>query len=466
FNAGGATHQKDQTTAKAGSVNGSQGIELNSGHNLTLQGTHLTSENDVALTATNKVDFQATESQRTETGKNLSGGLQAGFGQKTGDKSSSVNGLGGAEFAIGKQDEKTVSREGGIIANQGNLTVNGSSVNLQGTKVNSKDTQLTSQSGDTTLTSAQSTDYKNNWGTDISLNGKQTNTTPKEVTEENPATSIHDIGGKVLVNVEDQQKSTHQNASVETGSLTINSDKNLALSGANVSADNVTGNVGGDFTVASQKDSDRHVTVDVNIGYNHNNDPQSSQVDKTAKAGGSLLEDTIKETIDSGIKSATDVISDKYNSLSSTIADKTGISGETKAKIDKGVSTVGNGIKNIVTGAEGHTANADINVSHIDNDAVTQTTTLTSKNDISLNVSGTTKLTGAEIKSEQGQVDLGGSNVQLNNIEGHQYEAGADLDLKSSAIDLVKQLAGGDLSLKSPVKVNETVNTKSSISEK
>lgn len=466
FNAGGATHQKDQTTAKAGSVNGSQGIELNSGHNLTLQGTHLTSENDVALTATNKVDFQATESQRTETGKNLSGGLQAGFGQKTGDKSSSVNGLGGAEFAIGKQDEKTVSREGGIIANQGNLTVNGSSVNLQGTKVNSKDTQLTSQSGDTTLTSAQSTDYKNNWGTDISLNGKQTNTTPKEVTEENPATSIHDIGGKVLVNVEDQQKSTHQNASVETGSLTINSDKNLALSGANVSADNVTGNVGGDFTVASQKDSDRHVTVDVNVGYNHNNDPQSSQVDKTAKAGGSLLEDTIKETIDSGIKSATDVISDKYNSLSSTIADKTGISGETKAKIDKGVSTVGNGIKNIVTGAEGHTANADINVSHIDNDAVTQTTTLTSKNDISLNVSGTTKLTGAEIKSEQGQVDLGGSNVQLNNIEGHQYEAGTDLDLKSSAIDLVKQLAGGDLSLKSPVKVNETVNTKSSISEK
>ncbi|NHW59575.1 hypothetical protein HA378_30900, partial [Escherichia coli] len=89
--------------------------------------------------------------------------------------------------------------------------------------------------------------------------------------------------------------------------------------------------------------------------------------------GGSLLENTIKETIDSGIKSATDVISDKYNSLSSTIADKTGISGETKAKIDKGVGTVGNGIKNIVTGAEGHTANADIKVSHIDNDAVTQT---------------------------------------------------------------------------------------------
>ena len=34
---------------------------------------------------------------------------------------------------------------------------------------------------------------------------------------------------------------------------------------------------------------------------------------------------------------------------------------KTKAKIDQGFG-VGNGIKNIVTGAEGHTANADIKV--------------------------------------------------------------------------------------------------------
>ncbi|MEQ4923365.1 calcium-independent hemolysin HpmA [Proteus hauseri] len=466
FKAGGANHQKDQSTAQVGSVNGSQGVELNSGHNLTLQGTSVTSEQDVSLTASNKVDFQAAESQRTETGSNLSGGLQIGGGKKTSDTASSINGLGGAEFAIGKQDEKNVSREGGAINNQGDLTITGSSVDLQGTHIESKNTSLTSQSGDTTITSAQSSDYKNNWGTDISLNGKQTNNTPKEITEEKPATAIHDFGGKVAVNVEDQQKSSHQNATLETGTLTINSDKNLTLSGANVSADNVTGNVAGDLNITSQKESDRHVNVDVNVGYNHTNDPKSSPVDKTAKAGGSLLENTLKETIDSGIKSATDAISNKYGSVSKTIADKAGISEDTKAKFDKGVNYVGNGIKNIVTGAEGHTANVDINVSHIDNDSVTKTTTLNSQNDISLNVGGNTTLTGAEINSRQGEVDLGGSNVQLKNIEGHQYEAGADLDLKSSAVDLVKQLAGGDLSLKSPVKVNETVNTKSSISEK
>lgn len=122
------------------------------------------------------------------------------------DDASSVNGLGSAQFAIGKQDEKSVSREGGTINNSGNLTINGNSVHLQGAQVNSKDTQLTSQSGDIEITSAQSTDYKNNWGTDIGFNGKKTNTTPKEVTEEKPATSIHNIGGKLLVNVEDQQK--------------------------------------------------------------------------------------------------------------------------------------------------------------------------------------------------------------------------------------------------------------------
>ena len=48
-------------------------------------------------------------------------------------KSSSVNGLGGAESAIGRQDEKRF-REGGTIANQGNLTVTRSS-NLQDTKL-------------------------------------------------------------------------------------------------------------------------------------------------------------------------------------------------------------------------------------------------------------------------------------------------------------------------------------------
>ncbi|BDR98745.1 calcium-independent hemolysin HpmA [Proteus mirabilis] len=466
FNAGTTHHSKEQTTAKVGAITGSQGIELNAGHNLTLQGTHLSSEQDIALNATNKVDLQSASSERTEKGNNLSGGVQAGFGKKMTDDASSVNGLGSAQFAIGKQDEKSVSREGGTINNSGNLTINGNSVHLQGAQVNSKDTQLTSQSGDIEITSAQSTDYKNNWGTDIGFNGKKTNTTPKEVTEEKPATSIHNIGGKLLVNVEDQQKTSHQNATLETGTLTINSNKDLTLSGANVTADSVTGNVGGSLNIASQKESDRHVTVGVNVGYNHTNDPKSSQVNKTAKAGGSLLEKTIKDTIDSGIKSSTDAISDKYNSLSSTIADKTGISDETKAKIDQGFGKVGNGIKNIVTGAEGHTANADIKVTHVDNDAVTKTTSLTSNNDLSLNVNGSTKLTGAEIASKQGQVDLGGSSVKLENIEGHHYEAGADLDLKSSVVNLAKQLVGGDISFKSPVKTNETVNTKASISEK
>lgn len=466
FNAGTTHHSKEQTTAKVSAITGSQAIELNAGHNLTLQGTHLSSEQDIALNATNKVDLQSASSERTEKGNNLSGGVQAGFGKKMTDDASSVNGLGSAQFAIGKQDEKSVSREGGTINNSGNLTINGSSVHLQGAQVNSKDTQLTSQSGDIEITSAQSTDYKNNWGTDIGFNGKKTNTTPKEVTEEKPATSIHNIGGKLLVNVEDQQKTSHQNATLETGTLTINSNKDLTLSGANVTADSVTGNVGGSLNIASQKESDRHVTVGVNVGYNHTNDPKSSQVNKTAKAGGSLLEKTIKDTIDSGIKSSTDAISDKYNSLSSTIADKTGISDETKAKIDQGFGKVGNGIKNIVTGAEGHTANADIKVTHVDNDAVTKTTSLTSNNDLSLNVNGSTKLTGAEIVSKQGQIDLGGSSVKLENIEGHHYEAGADLDLKSSVVDLTKKLVGGDISFKSPIKTNETVNTKASISEK
>ncbi len=49
-----------------------------------------------------------------------------------------------------------------------------------------------------------------------------------------------------------------------------------------------------------------------------------------------------------------------------------------KPKLIKVLVKVGNGIKNIVTGAEGHTANADIKVTHVDNDAVTKTTSLTS----------------------------------------------------------------------------------------
>ncbi|MFN6887478.1 hemagglutinin repeat-containing protein, partial [Proteus mirabilis] len=49
FNAGTTHHSKEQTTAKVGAITGSQAIELNAGHNLTLQGTHLSSEQDIAL---------------------------------------------------------------------------------------------------------------------------------------------------------------------------------------------------------------------------------------------------------------------------------------------------------------------------------------------------------------------------------------------------------------------------------
>ena len=108
-------------------------------------------------------------------------------------------------------------------------------------------------------------------GTDIGFNGK-TNTTPKEVTEEKPATLFINIG-KLLVNGKINKKTSHQNATLETGTLTINSNKDPTLSGANVTADSAL-RVRRWFTnIASQKESDRHVIVGVNVGYNHTNDP-------------------------------------------------------------------------------------------------------------------------------------------------------------------------------------------------
>ncbi len=81
----GGGHSQGSTSADIAQVShlhGKQGIELNAGKDLTLQGTEFGSKNaatgDVQLTAGGKVDFQAAQSQSSKQDMTWSASVKAG----------------------------------------------------------------------------------------------------------------------------------------------------------------------------------------------------------------------------------------------------------------------------------------------------------------------------------------------------------------------------------------------------
>ncbi|MCE1736588.1 hemagglutinin repeat-containing protein, partial [Enterobacter hormaechei] len=133
------------------------------------------------------------------------------------------------------------------------------------------------------LTSAEDTANANGWNIDAKAKGGMSSTARKNeggdsatsnaAATDDPANKIFDntynLGGELKFGVNQLNQTTHHNAQVSGGNVTLTSAGDTSLKGANVTADQVTGNVGGNFNVESRKDSTHSLNVglDAGLGY-------------------------------------------------------------------------------------------------------------------------------------------------------------------------------------------------------
>ncbi|MGK8184678.1 hemagglutinin repeat-containing protein [Serratia marcescens] len=455
---GGGTHngESSSSTAQVGNVNG-QGVELKAGRDLTLQGTNVKSQGDVSLNAGNKVALQAAESTQTRKESKLSGNIDLGAGSSDSKEKTGGSLSAGGAFDIAKVNESTTERQGATIASDGKVTLSANgkgddALHLQGAKVSGGSAALEAKNGGILLESAKNEQHKDNWNLGIKANARGGQTFNKDAggkVDPNTGKDTHTLGAGLKVGVEQQDKTTHANTGITAGDVALNSGKDTRLAGARVDADSVQGKVGGDLRVESRKDAEKGVKVDVDAGLSHSNDPGSSVTSKLSKVGTPRYAGKVKEKLEAGVNKVADATTDKYNSVARRLdpqQDTTGAVSFSKAdgKVtlpetpagekpqgplwDRGARTVGGAVKDSITGPAGRQGHLKLNADVVNNNAVGVQSAIAGKHGVALQVGGQTQLTGGEIRSQQGKVELGGSQVSQQDVSGQRYQGGGRVD--------------------------------------
>ncbi|UTL86114.1 hemagglutinin repeat-containing protein [Serratia marcescens] len=455
---GGGTNngESSSSTAQVGNVNG-QGVALKAGRDLTLQGTNVKSQGDVSLNAGNKVALQAAESTQTRKESKLSGNIDLGAGSSDSKEKTGGSLSAGGAFDIAKVNESTTERQGATIASDGKVTLSANgkgddALHLQGAKVSGGSAALEAKNGGILLESAKNEQHKDNWNLGIKANARGGQTFNKDAggkVDPNTGKDTHTLGAGLKVGVEQQDKTTHANTGITAGDVALNSGKDTRLAGARVDADSVQGKVGGDLRVESRKDVETGVKVDVDAGLSHSNDPGSSITSKLSKVGTPRYAGKVKEKLEAGVNKAADATTDKYNSVARRLdpqQDTTGAVSFSKAdgKVtlpetpagekpqgplwDRGARTVGGAVKDSITGPAGRQGHLKVNADVVNNNAVGEQSAITGKHGVALQVGGQTQLTGGEIRSQQGNVELGGSQVSQQDVSGQRYQGGGRVD--------------------------------------
>ncbi|CAI0794324.1 Hemolysin precursor [Serratia marcescens] len=455
---GGGTHngESSSSTAQVGNVNG-QGVALKAGRDLTLQGTNVKSQGDVSLNAGNKVALQAAESTQTRKESKLSGNIDLGAGSSDSKEKTGGSLSAGGAFDIAKVNESTTERQGATIASDGKVTLSANgkgddALHLQGAKVSGGSAALEAKNGGILLESAKNEQHKDNWNLGIKANARGGQTFNKDAggkVDPNTGKDTHTLGAGLKVGVEQQDKTTHANTGITAGDVALNSGKDTRLAGARVDADSVQGKVGGDLRVESRKDAEKGVKVDVDAGLSHSNDPGSSVTSKLSKVGTPRYAGKVKEKLEAGVNKVADATTDKYNSVARRLdpqQDPTGAVSFSKAdgKVtlpetpagekpqgplwDRGARTVGGAVKDSITGPAGRQGHLKLNADVVNNNAVGVQSAIAGKHGVALQVGGQTQLTGGEIRSQQGKVELGGSQVSQQDVSGQRYQGGGRVD--------------------------------------
>ncbi|MDN0086487.1 hemagglutinin repeat-containing protein [Yersinia nurmii] len=461
--------------AKVSQLAGKQGVELDSGRDLTLKGSLIGGKEqptgDVTLKAAGKVDLQAAESTSSKENTKLSGNINVGT-SSTDSKTKSGGGFNlGGDVNFDKVDESATIRQGSKIDSKGTLKIESGSddkqaIHLQGTEVTSKATVLDAKKGGIVLESAQNEEKKNNWN--LGLKGsagisQSYDKNDKGVVDSESGKDSHNVSAGINIGVEKKDAVKQQNTKINTGNLTLNSGKDTTLAGAKVTADKVTGDVGGDLRVESRKDRETGVKVGVDLGLSHTNKKEDNLVTRVSNAS-PVGKEKIKNALETKANKAFDKVEDKYNKFAHkndpkqdttnavsfskandkvTLPEKLVEEKTDSAIWDKGARWAGNKVKNKVVGpAEeiGLGGHFKVNANVVNNDAINETSAISGKEGVTLNVKGNTLLNGGKISSEQGKVDLKTKDLELQEIKGNNYQGGGSVNLAPTVSGL---LTGG-----------------------
>lgn len=453
---GGATSSDSYTnTMQLGKLNALQGVELQAGRDLLLQGTEVTSSGDVNLTAGNRVALQAAESSQLRKDSNQSGKIDLGVGNKNSNQKTGGSASLGGAFDFERVNEFSTERQGASISSEGKVTFlskgkDVAALHLQGAKVIGNDVALEAKNGGILLESVQNEQSKDNWNLGIKGNAKGSQSFDRDsdgILDTNSGKDSNTLGVGLSVGVEKLNRVTQDNTSLNAEHVTLNSSGDAHLSGARIDAGRLQGQVDGDLYIESRKDVEKGITLNIGSSLSHSNDPGSSITSKLSNIVTPHYSDQLKDKLDAGVNKVADTTTGKIsaNKNTNTIGSVTYNKADDKVKLpelltgeklkkpllERGVGAAVGASRDRLTAPEGLLGQVKLNVEVVSNNAVEEQSAITAKSGVALKVGGLTKLTGGEVRSQYGKVDLGGGKVIQEDVDGMHYRGGGHVDLNT-----------------------------------
>ncbi|MDE9557795.1 hemagglutinin repeat-containing protein [Xenorhabdus bovienii] len=333
------SHSQSSTDAITGSLKAENGITIRMKHDAAYQGTSMDAgTGKVNLDVEGNINISQADNSKQVTEKSYGGDtstkLEANIKPISAD-------AGGNDIA--KSQRTTTAKISEIHGKQGVSLNAGNNLTLQGANVDGKDINLTARQGNVELTSVQDTSSNDNLSIDVESYAKL----GKNIS----AIDKHGVGiNPKLVNSHLDTTINH-NSHIAGKEVTLVSDKDTSLKGANITADKVTSHINGKLNIETVKNTTHSKNIKANIGSDSPNDTQGTDV---AKA------DVKRKEIFSKTASASPKVKNKLNATLDT---------ETKESLAE------------QSGIEG-------------------------SEEVNLNVTGKTYLTGAKIDSKKGSVTL------------------------------------------------------------
>lgn len=216
-------------------------------------------------------------------------------------------------------------------------------------------------------------------------------------------------GGILLESAKNEQHKDNWNLGIKAnakGGQTFNKD---AVGKVDPNTDKDTHTLGAGLKVGvEQQDKTTHANSSITAG-----DVALISGKDTRLAGARLDADSVQGKVggDLGVESRKDVEKD------------------VKVDVDAGLSH-----SNDPAGRQGQ---LKVNVDVVNNDAVGQQSAIAGNNGVVIQNDGQTQLTGGEIRSQQGKVDLGGGKVSQQDISGQRYQSGVRVDVATTVDGLL-----------------------------
>lgn len=331
-----------------------------------------------------RIDVLAATDTHLAKGQSLGGALQLGAsGNPT---AGGKGGLVGGAFNTGRVAEQAQTAKGAQF-NGGELSIVSGSVDadairLQGVQANANAIALNAEQGGVLVESAVSNDRRDNLALALGagVNGKSV----PDAKSQN-ASAIY---GRVKLELEQLDSSTHDNSRLSAATLTLESAGDARLAGAQLQAGQVDGQVGGELHLESRQDHVNGLNLDIDLKLGKEKNPQGLRNGAASLAGplGGKLDDKFGKPI---------------------------------GKVDPN-----------------NTATVKVDVQQQVRDTVAEASSLTARDSINLNVQGNTHLTGATVASQQGTVELGQGQTVRKDINANDYRVDSGVNGSNAPADL------------------------------